>query len=120
MKVIDLFAGEGNWSAAFRDREHEVLTVEIDERFKPDILADVLDLEPDEFPWRPDIILASPPCEGFSVAAIGKNWTPPPDASAPRGSWGSGVQGRNRLQTQAVPYLLSLDVCLAAERDLGR
>ena len=26
-------------------------------------------------PWHPDVILASPPCEAFSVMTIGRNWT---------------------------------------------
>ena len=32
-----------------------------------------------ELPWVPDIICASPPCEGFSVMQIGRNWTGPDD-----------------------------------------
>lgn len=207
MKVIDLFAGEGNWSRAFLERGHQVFTVDIDPTFGTTLIADVRELSVSDFPFRPDIILASPPCERFSVATIGKHWTPPPDnqpktkearealelvehtvdliaslgprfwvlenpvgklrslevmkpferrtitqcqygrpymkptdlwggfppslelrppckkrspchVSAPRGSK-TGVQGRNRLETQAIPYALSLAVCLSAERDLG-
>lgn len=74
MLVIDLFSGMGGWSAAFRDRGHKVYRVEIDRRFPAELHADVLDLTWMDFPLHPDIVLASPPCEGFSVMNIGKNW----------------------------------------------
>ncbi len=79
MKVLDLFAGLGGWSAPFRARGHEVFTTDYDPRFNVDLHADILELIPADLPWRPDIILASPPCEGFTVMNIGKNWTGPKD-----------------------------------------
>lgn len=73
MRVLDLFAGLGGWSAAFRDHGHAVTTVDIEPSFDPDIVADVLDWP---LPARGsyDVILASPPCEAFSVMNIGRNW----------------------------------------------
>lgn len=79
MRVLDLFAGLEGWSAPFRDRGHEVCSSDIAERFDVDIHADILDLTPADLPWRPDIVLASPPCEVFSVLQIGRNWTGPTD-----------------------------------------
>lgn len=38
MRVLDLFSGLGGWSAAFRDRGHEVITLDIEPKFKPDIV----------------------------------------------------------------------------------
>lgn len=73
MKILDLFAGLGGWSAAFRDRGHEVITLDNDPRFGCNITQDIL--EPFDLPWRPDIVLASPPCEAFSVMSIGTHWT---------------------------------------------
>jgi len=67
--VLDLFAGLGGFSAAFEDSERwEVTTVEIEERFDPDIRADVMDLRPADLP-RADVVVASPPCTDFSMAA---------------------------------------------------
>lgn len=76
LRVLDLFAGLEGWSAPWRERGHEVYSVDIEERFDVDSHADVLTLTPDDLPWRPDVILASPPCEKFSVLAIGKAWLP--------------------------------------------
>ena len=67
--LIDLFAGLGGFSAAFTDSpQWSVTTVDIDESFDPDITADVCDLGCGDLP-DPDVVLASPPCKCFSVAA---------------------------------------------------
>lgn len=79
MKVLDFFAGLQGWSEPWRERGHEVFTVDWDERFDVDLHADISQLTPGDLPWRPDIVLASPPCERFSVLQIGANWTGPDD-----------------------------------------
>jgi hypothetical protein len=67
--VLDLFAGLGGFSAAFAaSDEWEVVTVDIEERFEPDIRADVMELRPGDLPHA-DVVLASPPCTTFSCAA---------------------------------------------------
>lgn len=65
---LDLFAGLGGFSAAFEDADGwDVVTVDIAERFDPDIRADVLDLRPADLP-EADVVLCSPPCGEFSPA----------------------------------------------------
>lgn len=76
MRVLDLFAGLCGWSQPFAERGHEVFSVDLDERFDVSLHADILTLTAGDLPWRPDIILASPPCEAFSVMTIGRNWAP--------------------------------------------
>jgi site-specific DNA-cytosine methylase len=64
---LDLFAGLGGFSSAFEDADGwDVVTVDIQERFNPDIRADVLDLRPSDLPDA-DVVLASPPCTEFST-----------------------------------------------------
>jgi len=66
--VIDLFCGLGGFSSAFANSEDwEVFTVDIEDRFNPDIQADVLDLRPSDLPGA-EVILASPPCTTLSIA----------------------------------------------------
>jgi hypothetical protein len=68
--ALDLFCGLGGFSSAFTDSERwSVTTVDIEARFDPDIQADVFDLRPSDFGTEFDVILASPPCTQFSLAA---------------------------------------------------
>lgn len=77
MKVLDLFSGKGGFCAAFKERGHEVFTVDINKRFGCDLTADVLTLTPADLGSGYDIIIASPPCQCFSVASMGKHWGTP-------------------------------------------
>jgi hypothetical protein len=72
VRVLDLFAGLGGWSAPFAERGHEVVTVDVEPTFGATLTADVLSVGP-HF-GRFDVVLASPPCESFSVASIGTHW----------------------------------------------
>lgn len=75
MRVADLFCGLKGWSRPFRDRGHETWTTDIEAGFEPDLVADILTVSASDFPWRPDVLLASPPCEAFSTMVMGRNWT---------------------------------------------
>lgn len=65
---IDLCSGKGGFSQAFKKTsDWEVITLDIERKFKPSIIADVRYL-PFKKGLEPDVLLASPPCERFSVA----------------------------------------------------
>lgn len=76
LRVLDLYAGLHGWGAAFAARGHEVISLDIDPKFNCTITADILEIDPAVLSlYGPfDIILASPPCEAFSVAALSRNW----------------------------------------------
>ena len=79
MRILDLFCGLGGWSQAFKDRGHEVVTVDIEQKFNPIICKDIgkltiFDLKKAADYLSFDVVLASPPCNCFSVASIGKHW----------------------------------------------
>jgi hypothetical protein len=57
----------------WRERGHDVVTLDFDPRFEADIIANVLDFDIKSL-GRFDVVLASPPCETFSVASIGHHW----------------------------------------------
>jgi hypothetical protein len=72
--VVDLFSGLGGFSQAFEESNRwDVVTVDIKGEFDPDIQADIMELQPDDLEG-PDVVLASPPCRRFSVAAINSTW----------------------------------------------
>jgi len=79
MNVLDLFAGLRGWSKPAEMRGHRVVSIDFDPQFDVTYHLDlsrpadvVARLYLDGF--HPDLILASPPCEGFTVMNIGKNW----------------------------------------------
>lgn len=80
LKVLDLFSGLKGWSEPFTKEGHEVVTLDFDRKFNCTITADILDIGIDDIRRHfngqdPDIILASPPCNAFTVMRIGHNWT---------------------------------------------
>jgi len=86
MNVLDLFSGLGGFSQAFKDKGHNVCTVDIDNKFNPDVCKDIMNITKDTFNGILEyygalngnkefqVILASPPCNCFSVASIGHHW----------------------------------------------
>lgn len=78
MKVLDLFCGRKGWSAAFAERGHEVVTLDFDGKFSPTYCADVMEVESVK---GFDVVLASPDCRCFSVAALSRNWEMLPGGS---------------------------------------
>lgn len=88
---VDLFAGIGGFSAAAaRHPDWRVITVDkdiwynhelaldrwgfstmtVDTTFPHDIVGDVAGLTPQDFPDDIDLVVASPPCDTFSLASI--------------------------------------------------
>ena len=85
MKALDLYCGLGGWSDGLAQEGFEVLGVEIEPRIAelykhPVIVADVCDLNPEDFKGY-DLIVGSPPCRDFCVIAetLGHRWKDPPD-----------------------------------------
>lgn len=71
VNVLELFCGTKSFSAVAEAMGMDATTIDIDASFHPTITADIMNLS--ELP-KTDIIWASPPCEHFSVASIGRHW----------------------------------------------
>jgi hypothetical protein len=74
LKILELFAGSKSFSSVAKAHGHEVFTSDIEVSFNTDYSVDILNFDISKLPWKPDVIWASPPCESFSVASIGKHW----------------------------------------------
>ena len=74
MKVLELFCGTKSISSAFKERGHEVFTVDWEKNFEPDLAVDIGTLTAADVielcGGKPDVIWASPDCTSYSVAAI--------------------------------------------------
>ena len=70
MKVLELFAGSRSIGKAAHSLGYSVFSVDVKPFDKIDLVKDIEFLKPDEIPFKPDIIWASPPCTTYSIAAI--------------------------------------------------
>lgn len=74
MKTLELFAGSRSFTKVAKEKGHETFCSDIEQFGDIDYVANVLEFDPVAVPFVPDMIWASPPCTGFSVASIGKHW----------------------------------------------
>jgi site-specific DNA-cytosine methylase len=75
MKILELFAGSRSIGKAAAELGMESFSSDIEQFGGIDYVTDILAFDPERLPWVPDIIWASPPCTGFSVASISHHWT---------------------------------------------
>ena len=69
MQLLELFKGTGSVGKVARKMGFNVVSVDFDEKFKPDILTDILDWDYKSYTHIPDFIWASPPCNTYSTLA---------------------------------------------------
>lgn len=77
LRILELFSGTGTLSAIARERGHHAVTLDAIE--PADLQTDIRTVTHPELlealgGW-PDMVWASPPCQGFSVASIGRMWS---------------------------------------------
>jgi site-specific DNA-cytosine methylase len=73
MLMLDLFSGLGGASRVMREHGWEVISVDINPEFKPDICTDMT-----KFCYHgptPDLVWASPPCTEFSKDSMPRSWS---------------------------------------------
>lgn len=75
MKTLELFAGSRSFTKVSQLKGNTTFTSDYIQFGDIDYVVDVLNFDYEKVPFVPDIIWASPPCTGFSVAALGHHWT---------------------------------------------
>lgn len=75
MNVLELFAGSRSVGNVAEELGHTVFSSDIYEFDGIDYAINILKFDYSKVPFVPDVIWASPPCTGFSVASIGHHWT---------------------------------------------
>ena len=105
LRVLDLFSGLRGWTAAFEAFGHHTFSIDNDRRFMADAYLDIGDTDAvmRALPWRPDVILASPPCTSFSTMTMGRMWTPEGEPKHP-----AAVEGR-RLVLATIRLIAALE-----------
>lgn len=82
MNTIELFSGTKSFSKVAEKLGHSTLTIDNNPKLLPNITADIIELNMPKV-WF-DVLWASPPCTGFSVASIGSHWTGGREAYIPK------------------------------------
>ena len=67
MKILELFAGSRSFSKVAEELGHETFCVDNEPFDNTDLVKDVEELLPNDIPFKPDIIWASPPCQSYSI-----------------------------------------------------
>ncbi len=67
MKLLELFSGTGSVGKPFRENGWEVVSVDLDGRYDPEIQTDILTWDYSQVPV-PDVVWSSPPCILYSRA----------------------------------------------------
>jgi hypothetical protein len=70
MRILELFSGTGSVGKVAREMGHQVVSLDISNKYKPDICADILDIDYKAL-WPKgsvDLVWASPPCQLYSIA----------------------------------------------------
>lgn len=75
MNLLELFAGSRSIGKEAEKFNINVFSSDIENFDKVDYVVNILDFDVKKVPFKPDIVWASPPYTGFSVAAIGHHWT---------------------------------------------
>lgn len=84
MKILELFAGSRSIGKEAEKLGYEVFSSDIEQFGGIDYVVDILEFDYKKVPFIPDMIWASPPCTGFSVASIGHHWTGGAKAYVPK------------------------------------
>ena len=71
IRTIELFSGTKSFSKVAEELGCSTCTVDLDPELEPDYVQNILKVKKIK---KYDVVWTSPPCEAFSVAAIGKNW----------------------------------------------
>ena len=70
MKVLELFAGSRSVGKVAEEMGCEVFSVDVKDFEGIDLVKDIEFLTPEDIPFVPDVIWASPPCTTYSIAAV--------------------------------------------------
>jgi len=71
---VELFSGSGHLAHEAQQRGYKTVTVDFQEKLKPDIAIDIHNLRRNMLPGNVDVVWASVPCTVYSILSIQHHW----------------------------------------------
>jgi len=75
VKTAEFYCGTKSFSKVAATMEMETFTIDIIKGFKPDLKKNMLFVTPEDLPYQPDVVWASPDCSAWSCAAGSHHFT---------------------------------------------
>ena len=71
---VELFSGSGHISQIAQEYGYRTRTIDVEEKYNPDICIDILNLRATQLPGSVDVVWASIPCTVYSILNIPNQW----------------------------------------------
>jgi len=71
---VELFSGSGHVSEVAATCGYETVTIDVEEKYNPDIRIDIANLRASQLPGTVDVLWASIPCTVYSILNIPNQW----------------------------------------------
>lgn len=109
INTVELFCGSKSFSKVRKKLWDSIFTVDIEKKYKPVLVKNILDLQKEDLPQNINVLWLSPPCTTFSVASAWKYWENNKPKNKEARIWLKILEKSIRLISEINPYYWYLE-----------